>query len=126
MNKPDWKDAPEWANWLAQDGVGYWYWYEQEPVTVDNQLWISPSGWVYFVSEGEPNRKWYETLEQRPASIRNMKSFDATAELNPNLIAAAPDLLEALKVIVENGGIGPESMFHDARAAIAKAEGGEV
>ena len=39
------------------------------------------------------------------------------------LIAAAPELLEALKVLVENGGIGPEQMFHDARTAIAKATG---
>ena len=38
------------------------------------------------------------------------------------LIAAAPDLLEALKVFVDNGGIGSEDMFDDARAAIAKAE----
>lgn len=42
---------------------------------------------------------------------------------NARLIAAAPDLLEALTVLVENGGIGPESMFDDARAAIAKATG---
>ena len=42
------------------------------------------------------------------------------------LIAAAPELLEALKVLVENGGIGPEQMFHDARTAIAKATGGEA
>jgi len=32
------------------------------------------------------------------------------------------ELLEALKVLVENGGIGSEDMFDDARAAIAKAE----
>jgi molybdopterin-biosynthesis enzyme MoeA-like protein len=32
------------------------------------------------------------------------------------------ELLEALKVLVANGGIGPEDMFDDARAAIAKAE----
>ena len=43
---------------------------------------------------------------------------------NANLISAAPDLLKALKVIVEAGGIGPEGMFEDAREAIAKAEGG--
>ena len=43
---------------------------------------------------------------------------------NARLIAAAPELLEALKVLVENGGIGPEQMFHDARTAIAKATGG--
>ncbi len=30
--KPDWKDAPEWANWLAMDGDGVWFWYELEPV----------------------------------------------------------------------------------------------
>ena len=42
---------------------------------------------------------------------------------NARLIAAAPELLEALKVLVENGGIGPEQMFHDARAAITKATG---
>ena len=45
---------------------------------------------------------------------------------NLNLMLAAPDLLEALKVLVENGGIGPEQMFHDARTAIAKANGGEA
>jgi hypothetical protein len=32
------------------------------------------------------------------------------------------ELLEALKVLVENGGIGSEDMFDDARTAIAKAE----
>lgn len=40
------------------------------------------------------------------------------------LIAASPDLLEALKVLVDNGGIGPEEMFDIARAAIVKATGG--
>lgn len=38
---------------------------------------------------------------------------------------AAPELLAALQVLVDNGGIGPESMFHDARDAIAKATGSQ-
>ena len=25
--KPDWKDAPEWAQWLAQNNAGDWWWY---------------------------------------------------------------------------------------------------
>ena len=29
--KPDWKDAPEWARWLAQDRSGEWYWHQYEP-----------------------------------------------------------------------------------------------
>lgn len=30
--KPDWKDAPEWAMWLAMDMDGEWYWFEKAPV----------------------------------------------------------------------------------------------
>ena len=29
--KPDWKDAPEWAEWLAMDGNGAWVWHATEP-----------------------------------------------------------------------------------------------
>jgi hypothetical protein len=32
MNKPEWKDAPCWANHLAMDASGDWYWYEKKPV----------------------------------------------------------------------------------------------
>lgn len=37
MSKPDWKDAPEWANWLAADltiDAGRpecWVWFEHKP-----------------------------------------------------------------------------------------------
>ena len=29
--KPDWKDAPEWANYLAQDKNGEWTWFSHKP-----------------------------------------------------------------------------------------------
>ena len=44
-------------------------------------------------------------------------------EMHERIRNAAPDLLAALKVIVEVGGIGPDDMFDDARDAIARAEG---
>ena len=32
--KPDWKDAPEWANYLAMDEDGYWCWYLRKPIAI--------------------------------------------------------------------------------------------
>lgn len=31
MHKPDWSSAPEWAEWLAMDGNGQWFWYRIKP-----------------------------------------------------------------------------------------------
>ena len=38
MNKPDWSSAPEWAEYLAMDGDGEWWWYEVEP-TLIGRIW---------------------------------------------------------------------------------------
>jgi hypothetical protein len=69
--KPDWKDAPSWANYVAMDADGEWWWFEREP-PMGNRVWRSP--------EREPtmgNRMWRSerygttgdwrtTLESRP------------------------------------------------------------
>lgn len=60
--KPDWKDAPKWANWLAQDRSGSWFWYEDEPIIEDYE-------WADFDNLGEiqsahvPN--WEKSKEQK-------------------------------------------------------------
>ena len=41
-NKPDWEDAPDWANWLAQDMDGEWYWYERDVVKNPKHYQILP------------------------------------------------------------------------------------
>jgi hypothetical protein len=64
-NKPDWKDAPEWANWLAQDKDGTWYWYEQEP-RQGNSGFIYTTGFV--LSHESHMATWRKTLERRPES----------------------------------------------------------
>jgi hypothetical protein len=38
--KPDWKDAPEWAQWLAQDYDGEWVWHEERPKLTEG-CWFS-------------------------------------------------------------------------------------
>lgn len=40
IEKPTWGNAPEWANWLAQELDGSWFWYEKEP-------WYIKSKWIF-------------------------------------------------------------------------------
>lgn len=48
----------------------------------------------------------------------------ARIEANARLIAAAPELYEALRLMVEiNGGLGASAATKRAQAALAKAEG---
>jgi hypothetical protein len=61
--KPDWKDAPDFARYLAKDEDGRWFWFEEEP----QPRW---AGW--WVDSGKCCRAnhndWRCTLEERPAS----------------------------------------------------------
>lgn len=63
MSKPDWKDAPEWANYLAQDECGEWWWFEGRPEQTDDCTW--DYGGKALSSVGQ-NLDWHETLERRP------------------------------------------------------------
>jgi hypothetical protein len=72
MSKPEWKDAPEWAQWLAQDEPGsymdhYWVWFECKPDKMSNG-WIDNSNtgkWLQTIHVATDD-KWRETLEARP------------------------------------------------------------
>lgn len=63
--KPDWRDAPEWANWLAQDMDGVWHWYSQQP-RFDGEEWLPPIGSKSTRHEVSPEDA-SENLEPRPA-----------------------------------------------------------
>ncbi len=60
--KPSWDDAPEWAQWLAMDAYGEWYWYEEKPEDGDT-VWIWRKG---FMEMAARSKGWVETLEPRP------------------------------------------------------------
>ena len=63
MNKPSWNDAPEWANWLAQDRNGQWFWHENIPVVFDDEgEWKSLQGGMKVPSDYE----WTRTRECLP------------------------------------------------------------
>jgi hypothetical protein len=60
--KPNWKDAPPWANYLAMDEDGCWYWYNNKPSRKHNS-WKEEDGHLE-IAEWSVN--WKESLEQRP------------------------------------------------------------
>ena len=59
--KPDWKDAPEWANWLAMDDFGAWCWHEEKPWWRHDE-WVSDGLVIVAIRPGSG----YSTLEGRP------------------------------------------------------------
>lgn len=63
--KPDWRAAPEWAKFLAQDQTGRWHWYERAPI-ISEGYWAVPqpdSRW----DDAEPELdSWEHSLEPRP------------------------------------------------------------
>lgn len=101
QNKPSWKDAPEWANWLAQWNDGAWFWCDDE---IDNPPQEGDSGWyqdgrTLHLPAGEVLGDWRDTLERRPIDLSEpaggVKELgaDGAEEIN----AMAQRLLVALK-----------------------------
>ena len=77
MSKSSWDEAPDWANWLAQDEDGEWYWYKAKPDSLKRKsslgVWapmpFTPGGRVgrcLFAGEDGRNPDWESTLEERP------------------------------------------------------------
>jgi hypothetical protein len=64
--KPEWKDAPDWAQWLAMDADGTWFWFEVEPI-------LTFAGFLPCDVNYGPKKRQHagrthfsETLEKRP------------------------------------------------------------
>lgn len=62
--KPDWKDAPDWANYLAMDAGGIWRWHRKEPKPL--RFWWSGTTSTSFAKWCDPVSDWEKTLEGRP------------------------------------------------------------
>jgi hypothetical protein len=72
--KPNWQDAPEWAQWLAMDNHGgaEWYYYETKPEPKSTYWLQSGSGKckIALLSD-DCALHWKETLEPRPQRIKD-------------------------------------------------------
>jgi hypothetical protein len=69
QGKPDWKDAPEWAQWLAQGSCGQWL-FSQGKIGCDFINWLGQGRCFATENTGEVIGNWRDTLEQRPERKR--------------------------------------------------------
>jgi hypothetical protein len=64
--KPDWKDAPEWAQWLAMDCDGTWCWYQMHPMPCQG-AW----GTTFKYEKVKSEIFWRDSIEARPGDSPN-------------------------------------------------------
>ena len=67
--KPEWKDAPEWANWLAMDQDGSWQWWDKQP---DWASWYWDGGWDF--KRKSFNKGIVHKTEDREFSINSLEA----------------------------------------------------
>lgn len=61
--KPSWRDAPGWAQYLAMDRSLTWYWHEQFPIYRDG-CWLNDGNMSYA-----SKNLGKDSLEERPPII---------------------------------------------------------
>ncbi len=63
--KPDWKDAPEWAEWLAMDEDGEWFWFKSRPrLNKQGNVWFTDDNDYKYAGKNDLHHR--DSLEQRP------------------------------------------------------------
>lgn len=64
MTKPTWDDAPDWANYMAMDGNGVWYFYASRP-SVLVSCWSPAHNSDQRMERAHQETPWRESLEVR-------------------------------------------------------------
>ena len=63
--KPDWKDAPKWAKYLAMDDRYIWYWMEYKPCYMGT-CWVGQGRRIQIGRGGGAGGSWRNSVERRP------------------------------------------------------------
>ena len=63
--KPQWKDAPKWANWLVMGSNKTWWWHKEEPL-INFTLGFWRGVGSHIKRTRTYQMSWEYTKEQRP------------------------------------------------------------
>ena len=114
QNKPSWSDAPEWAEWLHQDGYGEWEFSEGKPTPYDG-LWLGePCKRSLRAKAGEVIGDWLDTLEKRPEQDE-LEPFVSVEDAKLTIMQSDGD-------VKHFGGIVGRSLPLEEDAATAKQQ----
>lgn len=71
MAKPSWHAAPDWANYLAQDADGDWFWFSHMPARMSRsaKVWRTLLGKVELAMAARPSPHWHQSLQARPETL---------------------------------------------------------
>lgn len=112
QSKPSWKEAPAWAEWLAQDKHGDWWWHKQNPEITEDGF---DSTCAKESNTGEVLGDWRDTLERRPEP--------ATEDA---VVLAAQDPLTSRHDWFERGELPPVGTVCEASADGCEPEKCEI
>lgn len=77
INEPSRDDAPEWANWKAQDSDGQWYWHMYRPSVTEDKGWDHGTKCkIACLGKIPASHDWRETLQERPNHNEDRTAFD--------------------------------------------------
>jgi len=67
-----WRDAPEWAEWLAMDSDGKWFYFTDKPgLRINRGIWLRLYGEADVANGIPPYNDWKTSLQHRPEGAQN-------------------------------------------------------
>lgn len=91
MTQINWNDAPEWANYVAMDEDGDWFWFEDEPCVECGSAHYSGYWDITRIlskckhyKNGYSLDKWHRTLQKRPEPYQLSPNTILTQVIEPN------------------------------------------
>lgn len=116
MTKPDWKDAPEWARYLAKDKNGTWFWYASKPDKMESGYWNNTRG-DRCTEVATPD--WGDSLEKKSEAQHD--PLRQALDLLSNVTAALDNtMLHAWKSMGEADLYSRRRLVKEAEAFLAE------
>ena len=72
----DWSKAPEWANYIAMDKDGEWWWFASEPA-IEDEYWCPMDNGECEVAFYGEHDDWKSSLQKKSDAF-----YQSPAELN--------------------------------------------